>query len=71
MVKRRATKAELQAQAAELVALRGERTHEQFAEGLLGVPRRTYIRYEQGQRIAPEPVMKLARLSVARKKRGT
>lgn len=70
-----ATKAELKAQRDELVALRGSRTQKAWAD-VLGVPQRTYIRYEMGQREAPGSLMKLARLSVEppskarKKKRG-
>ena len=58
--------------AAELAKLRGERTKTEWAE-LLGIPYRTYLRYEQGSRDAPEVVLRYARLvsaRPARKKRG-
>jgi hypothetical protein len=56
------SKTKLKAQAQELLELRGERTQAEWIE-VLGVGKRTYIRYEQGQRMAPEPLMRLARLS--------
>ena len=69
MQRQKLTKAQLKAQAEELLALRGERKQEDWALGILGVPVRTYIRYERGQRAAPGPVMKLARLKGRRKKK--
>lgn len=65
-----ATKAELKAQREELRALRGERTQAVWAE-ILGVPTRTYIRYEMGQRAAPGAVLKLARLSAGHRLKRT
>jgi len=52
----------------ELLALKGKLDQGEWAE-LLGVPVRTYGRYERGQREAPETVMRLARLGVARLRR--
>ena len=63
--------AEMQAQRDELILLRGDLTQEQWAEGVLGVKRRTYIRYELGQRKAPVSVMRLARLATAKPKKRT
>lgn len=49
------------AQADELARLKGTRTTTAWACAL-GVPLRTYYRYADGTRKAPEAVMKLARL---------
>jgi hypothetical protein len=59
-MRKKATEKQLRAQAAELLALRGERPHKEWTE-LLGVSGRAYYRYEGGQRLAPEPMMRLAR----------
>jgi hypothetical protein len=72
VVIRTATKAQLAEQSAELIALRGGLTQDDWVV-VLGIPKRTYHRYERGQRVAPEHLMKLARLSTKRgrkKKRG-
>jgi hypothetical protein len=70
--RKRASRADLEAQAAELVALRGERTIDEWA-ALISVPYRTYVRYEQGQRRAPDVTMAHARATSrgrSKKKRG-
>lgn len=67
MTRPHGTKSQLKAQREELVRLRGDMTIEAWAKGLLGVPERTYTRYEQGQRLAPEAVMRLARLSAKKR----
>lgn len=55
------TKAQLNAQAAELRTLRGDRTYAEWSR-LLGTPLRSYYRYEGGIRAAPGPLMQLARI---------
>ncbi len=63
VTKPKLSKASLKAQAEELERLRGDRTQAEWREILGGVPERTYIRYENGQRPAPPSLMKLARLT--------
>ena len=62
------TKVESARQANELRTLRGQRTHDEWCR-ILGVPKRTYYRYEKGDRRAPEHLMKLARIK-GRKRRA-
>ena len=60
VVRPEGTKAQLAAQVRELLALRGEMELKDWVK-LLGVPYRTYRRYEKGERLAPEPLMRYAR----------
>lgn len=69
VIARRASRARLAAQRNELRTLRGDLTQDAWTERL-GVAKRTYIRYEQGQRAAPEFLMRLARLTTAGGRRG-
>ena len=67
-MKRRASKAALQAQARELLDLRGNMLIKDWVL-LVATPYRTYRRYEDGSRVAPGSVMKLARQVRREKKR--
>jgi uncharacterized protein (DUF2384 family) len=68
VVIRKATKGQLAAQRDELLALRGPLTQGEWT-AILGVPGRTYIRYELGQRLAPEHLMRFARVAKVTKKK--